>query len=158
LNNSKLIAYALGVWLAVEAIAFVLVVHFLGVAAALMLGLGTTLLGLLDVKRLFDYLRRRAGFPAKRKEGAPPPNLVDGGLQALSSALLILPGFASDLVGLALKAPSIRSDIARRLAAKNERRGPRTIDLKPTEWKSLDHKRPRRKRVTQKANDAPPAG
>lgn len=155
MNKSKLLAYALGAWLVVEAIAFVLVVQFLGVTAALLLGLGTTLLGLLDIKRLFLYLRRRAGFPAKKKPEGAPPNVVDGGLQALSCALLILPGFASDLVGLALKAPSIRSDIARRLT-KDEKRGPRTIDLKPTEWKSLDQKRPRRKRVTHKASDAPP--
>jgi UPF0716 protein FxsA len=153
-NKSKLIAYALGGWLLVEALAFVLVVHFMGITAALALGLGTTLLGLFDVKRLLDYLRNRAGFKSPEKSGAKP-DLVDSGLQALCSALLILPGFASDLVGLALKAPSIRAGLGKRLRGDVERRGPQTIDLKPTEWKSLDRPR-RRRRVTAKPSSAPP--
>jgi len=146
-NRSKLLLYLVGGWLAIEAIAFVLVVHFMGLIPAMILGAGTTVLGLLDIKRLVDYLRSRMGKP---KEDRARANVVDGGLQALGALLLILPGFASDLVGLALKAPSIRSDIAKRFGERPK--GPRTIDLQPTEWKSLG--RPKQRRVA--ARSRPP--
>ena len=81
--------------------------------------------------------------------------MVETGLHALATTLLILPGFASDLVGLALKAPSIRAGLAKRLRGQSERRGPRTIDLKPNEWKSLDA--PRKRRRVAKPTGAPPA-
>jgi UPF0716 protein FxsA len=138
-NRSKLLLYVVGGWLAIEAVAVCLVVHFLGLVPALILGAGTTVLGLLDIMRLVDYLRSRIGRPKQAKARA---NVVDGGLQALGALLLILPGFASDLVGLALKAPSIRSDIAKRFSERPK--GPRTIDLQPTEWKSLGHRKERR--------------
>ena len=149
MNTSKLLLYVVVGWLAIEALVFVLVVHFLGLIPALILGGGTTLLGLLDIKRLFDYLRSRM---SGAKEAKARANAVDGGLQALGALLLILPGFASDLVGLALKAPSIRSDLAKRFSGRPK--GPRTIDLQPTEWKSLGHRKQRR--VTA-AKSRPPA-
>jgi len=154
-NKSKFFAYALAAWLVLEALAFVIVVELFGVTAALALALTTTLIGLFDVKKLFDYLRRRSGFAREAKEGEPKPDMVETGLHALGTTLLILPGFASDLVGLALKAPSIRAGIAKRLRGEGPR-GPRTIDLKPNEWKSLD--KPRRRRKIPKSPEAPPAG
>jgi UPF0716 protein FxsA len=134
-NKSKLLAYVLAAWLLIEVAAFILVVELFGVMAAVALGLGTTLLGLSDVKRLFVYLRTRASQP--RAKGAGNKLVLDGALQALGAALLILPGFASDIVGLALKAPSIRAGLADRLSNKRPRKGPRTIDLAPNEWKTL---------------------
>jgi UPF0716 protein FxsA len=154
-NKSKFFAYALAAWLLLEALAFVIVVELFGVTAALALALATTLIGLFDIKKLFDYLRRRSGFGRTTKEGEPKPDMVETGLHALATTLLILPGFASDLVGLALKAPSIRAGLAKRLRGEG-RRGPRTIDLKPNEWKSLD--KPRRRRKIPKSPEAPPAG
>jgi UPF0716 protein FxsA len=154
-NKSKFFAYALAAWLLLEALAFVIVVELFGVTAALALALATTLIGLFDIKKLFDYLGRRSGFARKAKEGEPKPDMVETGLHALATTLLILPGFASDLVGLALKAPSIRAGIAKRLRGEGQR-GPRTIDLKPNEWKSLD--KPRRRRRVTKSTEAPPAG
>ncbi len=156
MNKSKLVAYAIGAWLLVEVIAFLLVVQFLGIVAAVALGVGTTLLGLLDIGRLLTYLRARASRPSEKKARQPASNMVDGGLQALGAVLLILPGFASDLVGLALKAPSIRADLAQRLRGGDSRKGPRTIDLAPNEWKSLDHRKPRRRRAPAKPSGAPP--
>jgi len=140
-NKSKLLVYLIGGWLAIEAIAFVLVVHFLGLIPALALGLGTTILGLMDIKRLVDYLRGRLPL-AGAKAARPAGSMVDGALQALGALLLILPGFASDLIGLALKAPSVRADIATRL--REGPKGPRTIDLAPTEWKAIGHRKTRR--------------
>lgn len=141
MNRSKLVAFVLTAWLAIEIIAFVLVVQFLGMLAAIALGVATTLLGLADVRRLFAYLRSRITKPrAQVKSG----RLVDGTLEAIGSILLILPGFASDLVGLALKAPSIRAGLAGRLRQRRSRRQTRVIDLTPNEWKSLDDRRMRR--------------
>ena len=154
MNRSKIIAYALGAWLLIELLAFVLVVEFLGLSAALALGISTTLLGLLDVKRLLDYVGRRISWPGAQKP-RPAPDMVDGSLQALGALLLILPGFASDLVGLALKAPSIRADLASRFRV-DPRKAPRTIDLAPNEWKSLGHRKPRRRRASVKQSAAPP--
>ncbi len=155
MNKSKLIAYAIAIWLGIEVVAFLLVVQFLGAMAAVALGLGTTLLGLLDIRRLLTYLRDRMGWSSEKKAQASS-NMVDGGLQALGALLLILPGFASDLVGLALKAPSIRGDIAERLRGGGARKGPRTIDLAPNEWKSLDHRKSRRRGPRAKPDGAPP--
>jgi UPF0716 protein FxsA len=54
--------------------------------------------------------------------------------------LLVLPGFVSDLVGLALAAPSLRGWIARRFAPETivtTRRTPRdVIDLDPQDWRA----------------------
>jgi UPF0716 protein FxsA len=146
-NKSKLVAVAFAAWLVVEIVAFVLVVQFLGLLAAILLGVGTTLLGLADVKRLFVYLRSRLG---KAKSSQKPGGMLDGGLQALSSLLLILPGFASDLIGLALKAPSIRAGLAKRMRdGPGARKGPPMIDLAANEWKNLKHDRPEQRGAAQ---------
>ncbi len=146
MNKSKLVAYILTAWLAIEIVAFILVVQFLGMLAAIALGVGTTLLGLADVKRLFVYLRNRVTRPRAQVKSAG--HLLEGTLEAVGCILLILPGFASDLVGLALKAPSIRAGLAGRIRNGRDRRGPQTIDLAPNEWKSLDDRRKPRRRAT----------
>lgn len=154
MNKSKLLAYVLAAWLAIEIVAFVLVVQLLGVIAAVILGVGTTLIGLADVKRLFTYVRQRLAQPSA---DAGRVNLLEGGIEAVGSVLLILPGFASDLVGLALKAPSVRARLADRIRGKVEaERGPRTIDLSPDEWKAITDEG-RRKRKAPARRPARPA-
>lgn len=149
MNKSKLLAVVLSGWLILEVVAFALVVQFLGVLAAIALGVSTTLLGLSDVKRLLAYLRTRVGKPkgeAKSDVNKSGAHMLDAGLHALGSLLLILPGFVSDLVGLALKSPSIRASVAERIRDRdNSRKGPRTIDLAPNEWKALSHRDGKRK-------------
>ena len=143
-NRTKLISVALGLWLALEILAFAFVLHALGLLATIALGLGTTALGLADVKRLLTVWRDRGKV---RRDGA----MLDGVLQALGSLLLILPGFASDVAGLALKSPSVRTAVRNRIRDGGKRpgksEGPQTIDLAPHEWKHLTPSgRPRRKR------------
>lgn len=136
MTKSKLLAFALTAWIAIEVVAFIFVVQIFGMLAAIGLGVGTTLLGLADIKRLFAYLRSRPAQPGATIKGGA--SMIDGALQALAATLLILPGFASDLVGLALKAPSIRAGLAQRLKGRGgSASGPQTIDLAPSEWKSL---------------------
>jgi UPF0716 protein FxsA len=154
LNKSKLVAYVLAAWLAIEILAFVFVVQVLGVIAAIMLGVGTTLLGLADVKRLFLYVRQRLAEP--HAEAGRGGNLLEGGIEAVGSLLLILPGFASDLVGLALKAPSVRARLADRIRGKAEAtKGPKTIDLAPNEWKAVTEEKRKRRAPARRV---PPTG
>ncbi len=141
-NRTKLVGMALGLWLALEILAFALVLRAVGLLVAILLGLATTALGLADVKRLFALWRERG---KARADGA----MLDGILLALASLLLILPGFASDVAGLALKSPSVRASLAGWMRARGKGGGgsPRTIDLDPREWKHLTPSgRPRRKR------------
>ncbi len=142
-ERTKLVGLALCLWLALEILAFALVLRAVGVLAAIALGLGTTMLGLSDVKRLLTVWRQRGKLAA---DGA----MLDGALQALASFLLILPGFASDVAGLALKSPSVRAAALARLRNRGVERGaagPQTIDLAPHEWKHMTaNGRPRRKR------------
>lgn len=138
MNKSKFLATWLVAWLVIEILVFVLIAEFIGLVPAILLGLATTALGLADVKRLLLYIRARLSKPGENKPGG----LVDGGLQALGSFLLLLPGFVSDLAGLALKSPSIRAGLAERIRTGSPKRnGPPTIDLSPNEWKTIQHKR-----------------
>jgi UPF0716 protein FxsA len=147
-GRTKLIGLALGLWLALEIIAFAFVLRAIGLLPAILLGLGATALGLADVRRLADVWRARSEW---RSGGDRQAGMYDGALQALASLLLILPGFASDAAGLALKSPSVRAALLARLRHEGggggEAQGPRTIDLSPNEWKHLTPGgRPKRKR------------
>lgn len=154
-DRTKLIGLALGLWLALEIVAFSAVLRSVGLLMAILLGLGTTALGLADIKRLLGVWRERGKF---RAEGA----MLDGALQAFASLLLILPGFASDIAGLALKSPSVRAALAGRIknrgAARAKADGPTVIDLDPREWKHLTPSgRPKRKRKKPEDSPAPAA-
>lgn len=135
----------IAVWFGLEILAFSLVAHSLGFLASLALALGTTLLGLSDIRRLLT-IWPRAGSGEARSVSA-----YDGGLSALGAFLLILPGFVSDLAGLALKSPSVRAGLAQRLSkmgATTEAAGDTSvIDLAPGDYRHLDEpKRPARRR------------
>ncbi|MGJ0508047.1 MAG: FxsA family protein [Methylocystis sp.] len=143
-QRTKLVGLGLCLWLALEIVAFAFVLRAVGLLAAIALGMATTAIGLSDVKRLLSVWRERGRL---RAEGA----MIDGALQALASLLLILPGFASDVAGLALKSPSVRAAVLAGLRDRNgaarAASGPQTIDLEPHEWKHLTKSgRPQRKR------------
>jgi UPF0716 protein FxsA len=113
-----------------------LVVSLVGWSGAILIGLATSALGLVGLKRAgseaLSGLRRAASSGA----GADSV-LIEGSLTGLGSLLLLLPGFVSDLVGLALSAPSIRNwalSIARRRQARGGTRRAGTIDLDPGDW------------------------
>ncbi len=143
-ERTKLVGLALGLWLALEILAFAFVLRAVGLLVAIALGLGTTALGLSDVRRLLTVWRERGRL---RADGA----MLDGAMQACASFLLILPGFASDVAGLALKSPSVRAALLARIRGRGQTprgaAGPQTIDLAPHEWKHLTPSgRPKRKR------------
>ena len=132
------------VWLAGEVLAFVFVASRVGLGGAILIGIATTLIGLMTLRRIGTSAiasLRQAVAGVEPKPGA----MLDGSLAALGATLLILPGFLSDLVGLALAAPSIRQWLARRFGAvalpgqpPRPRTGPSTIDLGPADWQAVN--------------------
>lgn len=129
---------ALALWILVEFLAFWIVVERVGLGGAFLIGVGATLAGAVVLRQVgrgaIDGLRRAAQGGAPQ-EGA----LLDGVLAAAGGVLLVLPGFVSDLVGLALAAPSLRGWIARRFAPSIPAARPAppgVIDLAPQDWRA----------------------
>jgi UPF0716 protein FxsA len=141
------IAY-LGLWLAAELVAFEFVVYLIGFAGAILACILTSLAGLASLRRmsLSGALRLRRAFAGRGSEqaGLSREVLVDGALAGLGAILLILPGFVSDFVGLALAAPSFRIWVVEKLRLGRMPGGraaaPALIDLTPEEWsRDVDH-------------------
>jgi len=123
-------------WLIVEFAAFYLVVAAIGFWGAVAVGLLTSLAGV----ELFRHVGRSAmqGLKSTAEGQAPREGaFLDGTLATIGATLLVLPGFASDFIGLALAAPSVRGWIARTFAPRfGERRAPGVIDLEAGEWRT----------------------
>lgn len=148
------VTLAIILWLVLEILAFSFVVSKVGMAGALLIGLGTTILGFAALKRLsadaFANLRRRMD-----SETAPQGNLLDGTLTALGAVFLILPGFVSDIVGLALLSPSLRGWLTGAFggstpmpSAPKAQGSPDIIDLDASDWRQIEE--PKRKRSKAK--------
>lgn len=130
------------VLLVAEIAAFVLLVDWIGLAATILIGLATTVTGALMLRRIGLGAAaglRRALDGEEPREGA----LLEGTLAALGAMLLILPGFLTDLVGLALAAPSLRGALARRFSGRRATGRPRVVDLSPGDWRGVDERQPR---------------
>ena len=128
---------AIGLWLVAEVVVFVMVVQSFGLVGALALGLLTSLVGAATLRRLggraLIALQRtvRGGQPS---QGA----LLDGALAALGGLLLVLPGFLTDVLGLALAAPSVRQWLGRRYGSLPRPAKRDVLDLSPQEWRSVE--------------------
>lgn len=137
------VAGTLILWFVLEVLAFWAVVEALGVFGAVAVGLLTSLAGV----ALFRRVGRQAveGLKAGAEGAAPREGaFLDGTLAAIGATLLILPGFASDFIGLALAAPSVRGWIVRRFAPAVARRTPPgVVDLDPADWSPADSARAR---------------
>jgi len=136
------------IWLVAEFVAFGLVAGAVGFGGALLLCLLTSLIGVVMLRRLglsTAWRLRRAMAERRQDEaGLSRGALVDGGLVAVGSILLILPGFVSDLCGLALAAPSVRSWLGdkfqngRASGGTGRSSGPNLVELDPGEWSRTD--------------------
>lgn len=113
---------ALGV---IELIALVMVANWVGLGWALLILLGTSVIGiaLLRIEGLREWseLRQRAAdgrYPDGEAEtaSATSARMADTGARVLSGILLTFPGFVTDLIGLVLLIPPIRRGVGRRLA------------------------------------------
>ena len=136
------------IWLAAEFAAFGLIAGAVGFGGALLLCLLTSLIGVAMLRRLglstAWRLRRAMAVSRQDEAGLSRDALVDGGLVAVGSILLILPGFVSDLCGLALAAPSVRSWLGDKFQNGRASRGPgrssgpTLVELDPGEWSRTD--------------------
>lgn len=147
----------LAVWGLAEVIAFALVVHFAGLGWTLLALVATTALGFALLKRTgaATMLMLRATFQghgpqSRRRDGA----VVGNALAVLGALLLALPGFLSDVAGLALLLPPVRRRLAAslgggrmarlfaamggRVEVRGRDAGGPTVDLDPGEWRSRD--------------------
>ncbi|MGY1782783.1 FxsA family protein [Geodermatophilus sp. SYSU D01036] len=110
-----------GLWALAEVVVFALVAAWIGVGWTLLAALATTVLGwgLLARQgtRALDELRARA-----REHRAPGTAATDAGLVAVGGALMVLPGFLGDVVGLLCLLPPtrplVRAAVGRGLAAR----------------------------------------
>lgn len=129
--------------LVAEVLVFVGVAHEIGLGWALLAGVVTTLLGASLLKRTGAAAMVRLRGALQGRHDGRAQDALEGTLAAVAAAALILPGFLSDVVGLALSVPAVRSRAARwvrdgglgvRFERNNAASGPRTIDLDRDEW------------------------
>jgi UPF0716 protein FxsA len=149
------------IWLIAEVAAFALIVEILSFSGAILLCLMTSLAGAAMLRRLglsaAFRLRKALANRSQQQAGLSREALLDGTLAGLGSILLILPGFVSDFIGLALAAPSIRFWVTERLRVgkfgvpPDGRRAaaPQVIELAPKDWSRLDETGSRARRTTQ---------
>lgn len=104
------IKYAFAFWVVAEVLAFVAVVDLVGLGDAILLGICATVLGFALLKRsgAAALVRLRALASGQASAGA----MVDDTLATFGAVALIVPGFLSDLIGLALILPGVRSRAA----------------------------------------------
>lgn len=135
--------WAVLAWLVAEFAVFALLVRAIGLGGTVLLGLATTVLGIVLLRRVgLETVRglRRAA------EGSRPPGgvLPDGLLAGAGALLLIIPGFLANAAGLALSAPSLRGQLLSRFGGGTGTGLPRrparvdVIDLAPGDWTPVD--------------------
>jgi UPF0716 protein FxsA len=139
-------------WLGAELAAFGAVVHAIGFMGAVALCIVTSIAGLGMLRRMgvsaVVRLRQAAASNASEHNGLSREKLANGALAGLGAMLLILPGFVSDLAGLALAAPSVRLWVIERLNLGRIGRvggrpgAPALIELSPREWSRLESRKP----------------
>ncbi len=121
-----------------EIVAFVLVAALIGLGFAFLLMLATTLAGFLMLRRA-----GRGGIARFRVAVTDTANIqanASGLLTVLAGLLLFLPGFLTDLVGVALLIGPVRRWSSRTLRLWVRRRNPAdrsTIDLAPGDWRQV---------------------
>jgi UPF0716 protein FxsA len=133
---------------AAELVALLLMVSLLGWLLTIVLFFGTSVAGVMLLRRSGrgDLDRVRLAFA---REGLRAIHLETPGFAAvLGGILLVLPGFITDLTGLALLMPAFRrwAGAAIGRAAARRPRDPSVIDLEPGEWHQIPDKRRKRRR------------
>jgi UPF0716 protein FxsA len=101
-------------WPLVEIAVFLQVVAWIGVLNTLALMVAISICGAWLVKRqgIGTLARMRAELDDGRIPTGP---MTDGGLLAAAGFLLLIPGFVTDVVGLALLVPPVRGGVRRYL-------------------------------------------
>ena len=144
------IKLALAIWIVCEVVAFSLVAHWIGVPRAILVGVITSLLGLSLLRRAGTsaLMKLRAGLDGRASPERAAGHFLDETLATVGALALLLPGFLSDLVGLALAAPALRDKVAGWIGrgglthlrtGRRAQHGPASIDLEPDEWRQADN-------------------
>jgi UPF0716 protein FxsA len=97
-------------WPLAEIAGFILVGKMIGVWATLALVIGTGVLGAMLMRRQGMRLLRRVSLESRRGR-TPGQALIHGAMVVVAGILLLLPGFLTDIIGLALLVPAVRSFI-----------------------------------------------
>jgi UPF0716 protein FxsA len=110
-----------GLWALAEVVVFVLVAAWIGVGWTLLVALATTVLGWTLMAR--QGTRALAELRERALAHRPPGSAAtDAGLVAAGGALMVLPGFLGDVVGLLCLLPPtrplVRAAVGRGLAAR----------------------------------------
>ena len=104
-------------WSLVEIALFVMVGSWVGVLGTLAIVLGSGVLGVWILRRqgmqMGQALRQNMGTM-----GDPVSPVAHSGLIALGAVLLILPGFLTDMIGLALLMPPLRMVVIARIGSR----------------------------------------
>jgi UPF0716 protein FxsA len=135
------IVLLLVLWPLVEIAVFLQVVDWIGVLNTLALMVAISLCGAWMVKRqgIGTLARMRAELDDGRVPTGP---MTEGGLLALAGFLLLIPGFVTDVAGLALLVPPVRSGVRRGLGRRFSRRVARGR-VRRGDYLDVDEARPR---------------
>lgn len=128
--------FAIGLWLFGEIFVFALVADAIGLGGAVLATVLTSLVGATVLRGLGRAARDelKAAFAARGVVRLGPEAMQSGVLAALGAVLLVLPGFLSDCVGLALLVPMLRRPARLTQGAKP----PEVVDLSPGDWRRTD--------------------
>jgi UPF0716 protein FxsA len=123
-----------------EIVAFILVAALVGLGAAFLLMLATTLAGFLVLRQAGRGGIARFRVAMSDTDVAGIQADTAGFLTVLAGLLLFLPGFLTDLIGVALLIGPVRRWCGRafRLWVRRQNPGdPSVIDLAPDEWEQM---------------------
>ena len=137
------IVLLLVLWPVVEIAVFLQVVDWIGVLNTLALMLAISICGAWMVKRqgIGTLARMRTELDDGRIPTGP---MTDGGLLAAAGFLLLVPGFVTDVFGLALLVPPVRSGARRLLGHRFSVRAGRVRPDRGPDYLDVDEAQPRR--------------
>lgn len=118
----------------VEIFVLIAIGSVIGVLPTIALVLVATVVGVTLLRR--EGTKALTAFRDKVRSGQPPrAEMIDGFLIAAAAVLIILPGFISDLLAIALLIPPTRRMLRNRILRRIERRTPEpqvfVIDAQP---------------------------
>jgi UPF0716 protein FxsA len=129
----RIVPVLLIAWPLLEVAGFVLVGRSLGLWPTLALTVLSAAAGLLLVRAQGIGVLRRGLASLERRE-PPVREMLEGVLLAAAGALLLLPGFLSDAVGLALLVPAVRRLLMRLVLARAQARRREQEGVIEGEW------------------------
>ena len=146
-RHLRLAGFAGLAWIVLESLLFYVSVGAIGVFPTLALltlkGIGGLFLLVISLRWAF---RGMAIQPGRRGLGGAASALFS----AAGALLILVPGFASTLLGLALFSPSLRAALTRLLWREKKRGGREAIvTLDPGEWREVSVRKPRRPRKSR---------